>query len=432
MTNQSGARGVAFDLLHAVLRRHRPLDEALADHPGISALEPRDRAFARMLAATVLRRLGSIDALIDARLRTKLPRQADPVRDALRMGVAQLVFLGTPAYAAVDTTVEQVGDLGFAKLKSLANALLRRIAREGRKESDGNPDGDPALDTPDWLWQGWIEAYGPATAAEIAVAHHREPPLDLSVRADPAAWAERLGAQLLPTGSLRLAQAGDPTALPGYAEGAWWVQDAAAALPARLLGPVAGLPVIDLCAAPGGKTAQLAAAGAQVTAVDRSARRMAVLHANLARLGLDAEEVVADAAAWRPTAPAAALLLDPPCSATGTIRRHPDIPYMKRRGDMPRILETQDRLLAAAAEMLRPGGVLVYAVCSLEPAEGPDRIAAFLAGGAPFARDPIRPDEVPQLEAALDPWGSLRTLPAHWAVQGGLDGFYIARLRRDS
>ncbi|MGE4218628.1 MAG: RsmB/NOP family class I SAM-dependent RNA methyltransferase [Alphaproteobacteria bacterium] len=426
MNNQTGARGVAFDLLQAVLRRHRPLDEALSDHPEIGGLEARDRAFARLLVATALRRLGSIDALIDARLRTPLPRQAMPVRDALRLGVAQLVFLGTPPHAAVDTTVAQVGALGFEKLKGLANAVLRRIAGQGR---DGS-DGDPERDTPDWLWQGWVDAYGPATAAGIAAAHRREPPLDLTVRTDPAGWAEKLGAQLLPTGSLRLAQAGDPTALPGYAEGAWWVQDAAAALPARLLGPIAGRPVIDLCAAPGGKTAQLAAAGAQVTAVDRSARRMATLQANLVRLGLGAETVVADAAEWRPAEPAAALLLDAPCSATGTIRRHPDIAYLKRRGDMPRILETQDRLLAAAAEMLRPGGVLVYAVCSLEPAEGPDRIAAFLAGGAPFVRDPVRPEEAPALEEALDGNGGLRTLPCHWQAQGGLDGFYIARLRR--
>lgn len=426
VTSLPGARGVAYDLLRAVLRRHRPLDEALADHDGLRALESRDRAFVRLLVATALRRLGGIDALIEARLRTPLPRQADPVHDALRLGVAQLVHLGTPAHAAVDTTVEQVGALGFPRLKGLTNALLRRIARDGPPQDAG----DPALDTPDWLWQGWVAAYGREIAAAIAAAHRREPPLDLTLRAEAAGWADRLGAQRLPTGSLRLAQAGDPTALAGYAEGAWWVQDAAAALPARLLGPLAGRAVIDLCAAPGGKTAQLAAAGARVTAVDRSVRRMATLHANLVRLGLDAVEIVADAAEWRPATPADALLLDAPCSATGTIRRHPDIPHLKRQADMPRFQETQDRLLRAAAAMLQPDGVMVYAVCSLEPAEGPERVAALLASGAPFRCDPIRREEVPGLEAALDGDGALRTLPSLWPESGGMDGFYVARLRR--
>ncbi|MEX0814130.1 MAG: RsmB/NOP family class I SAM-dependent RNA methyltransferase, partial [Dongiaceae bacterium] len=213
-------------------------------------------------------------------------------------------------------------------------------------------------------------------------------------------------------------------------EGAWWVQDAAAALPARLLGPVAGLRVVDLCAAPGGKTAQLAAAGADVTAVDRSAARLERLAANLARLHLTARIVAADAAQWRPPAPAEAVLLDAPCTATGTIRRHPDIPWLKTADDLAKLVPLQDRLLAAAVEMTAPGGVLVYCVCSLQPEEGPQRIAALLAAGAPVAPLPIDPAEIGGLAEAITGTGELRTLPCHLAGLGGLDGFYAARLRR--
>jgi 16S rRNA (cytosine967-C5)-methyltransferase len=242
---------------------------------------------------------------------------------------------------------------------------------------------------------------------------------------------ERLDAALLPTGSLRRpAAAGPVEELPGFAEGAWWVQDAAAALPARFLGPVAGKRVIDLCAAPGGKTAQLAAAGARVAAVDRSAKRLERLTENLARLDLAAETVAADAALWRPTEPAAAVLLDAPCTATGTIRRHPDVPWLKGPQDLAKLVPLQDRLLAAATAMTEPGGTLVYCVCSLQPEEGPERIAALLAAGAPVERVPIAPREVGGLDELLTPLGELRSLPCHLAERGGLAGFYAARLRR--
>jgi 16S rRNA (cytosine967-C5)-methyltransferase len=262
------------------------------------------------------------------------------------------------------------------------------------------------------------------------VAHLAEPPLDLSVKTEPEHWAARVGGQVLPTGTVRLAGQGAVTALPGFAAGAWWVQDVAASLPARLLGSVDGRTVIDLCAAPGGKTAQLAAAGARVTAVERDALRLSRLADNLRRLSLSASVVAADVESWRPPAAADAVLLDAPCTATGTIRRHPDLSWARRPGDVVRLAKIQDRLLRAAAEMVRPGGVLVYAVCSLQPEEGPQRIAALLASGAPYRREPVVGGDVGGLDMLIDAAGDLRSLPCHLADSGGMDGFYACRLRR--
>lgn len=419
------ARAAALRVLRAVLGQRLPLDEALAD-PAFGGMEPRERAFARLLAATVLRRLGQIDAALAACLDRPLAGPAKAIAPVLDLGAAQILFLGTPPHAAVAATVE-LAHGRLAPWRGLANAVLRRLTREGAAMVAAQ---DAArLNTPDWLWHSWCAAYGEATARAIAEAGMGEPPLDITVKGDPAAWAERLGATLLPTGSLRRAPA--PVAeLPGYGEGAWWVQDAAAAIPATLLGDVSGRAVIDLCAAPGGKTAQLAARGARVTALDRSAPRLARLRENLARLGLAAECVAADAAAWRPPEPADAVLLDAPCSATGTLRRRPDVARLKGPEDVARLAAMQDRLLAAALAMLKPGGTLVYCTCSLEPEEGPQRIAALLAGGAPAELVPIAAAEVGGLAEIVSPDGTLRTLPSHLAGRGGLDGFYVARLRR--
>jgi 16S rRNA (cytosine967-C5)-methyltransferase len=429
----SAARAAALAVLQSVLRRRRPLDEALA----AGALEPldsRDRALVRQLVATALRRLGTIDAVIDACLAKPVPARATGVRDLLRLGACQLLFLRVPAHAAIDTTVALVaargGEAGF---KGLVNAILRRIDRE--RDALLLLHAAPAANTPPWLWQSWEAAYGPSAAA-IAKAHLADPPLDLSLSpaaGPPSDWAARLDAVALPTGSLRRRLAAEETRverLPGYDEGAWWVQDAAAALPARLLGPVAGRPVIDLCAAPGGKTAQLAAAGGQVIAVERSPARLKRLGENLARLRLTASLVEADATQWRPPAPADAVLLDAPCSATGTIRRHPDIPWLKSPDDLPKLAALQDRLLDGAVAMTGPGGTVVYAVCSLQPEEGPQRIAALLARGAPAERAPIASSELPGMAELLTADGDLRTLPCHWADKGGMDGFYACRLRR--
>ncbi|MFQ5783949.1 MAG: RsmB/NOP family class I SAM-dependent RNA methyltransferase [Alphaproteobacteria bacterium] len=421
------ARACALDLLDAVLSRRTPFDEAIERHAGLARLAERDRAFARLLVATTLRRLGQIDALIDGCLARPLPAKAARARHALRLGACQLVFLATPPHAAVDATVALVRGRDMAPYRGLVNAVLRRIAGEGRARAAAQ---DAArLNTPDWLWRRWNAAYGEASARAIAAAHLAEPPLDLTVRDDAATWATRLAATLLPTGSLRRTLGGAVSALPGYAEGAWWVQDAAAALPVRLLGDVAGAAVLDLGAAPGGKTAQLAAVGARVTAVDR-APRLPRLEANLARLGLAAATVAADMTDWRPDQPAPFVLLDAPCSATGTIRRHPDVARLKRAADVARLAALQDRLLDAACAMLAPGGTLVYCVCSLEPEEGEDRIAALLARRSDFARAPVAAAEVGGLAEFVTAAGDLRTLPCHLAAFGGLDGFYAARLRR--
>jgi 16S rRNA (cytosine967-C5)-methyltransferase len=425
------SRHVALAVLDAVLRRGQPLEETLARHPGFATLEARDRAFARLLLATALRRLGEIDAALAARMDRKLPDSARAVVDALRLGAAQLLFLDTPAHAAVDTSVRLVDAPAQARFKGLVNAILRRLSRERAAARLAAPEA-ARLNTPAWLWESWTAAYGEASALAIAVQHLGEAPLDFTLR-DPATaglWAERLQAEILPSGTLRSAAGGRVEAMPGYADGAWWIQDAAAALPARLLGNVAGRNVIDLCAAPGGKTLQLAAAGARVTAVDVSARRMARMSENLRRTGLRADLVTADATRWQPAAPADAVLLDAPCSATGTLRRHPDIARTKRPADVARLVAAQDQLLAAASAMLRPGGVLIYAVCSLQPEEGPARIAAARRQALPLDIVPIRAEELPGLATAIAPDGTLRTLPSFWASQGGMDGFFIARLRR--
>ena len=427
------ARAVALDLLQLVLRRGQALDDALAAHDGLAALEARDRAFARNIAATTLRRLGQIDALIDHCLDRALPERASRTRDALRIGVAQLVFLKTPPHAAVDRTVSLLSHPREASFRKLANAIMRRLAREAETLVQGH---DAArMNTPDWLWESWSAAFGAENCREIATRHLGEAPLDIVVKSDPQTWARRLDAEILRTGALRRAAGGAVPELPGFAAGEWWVQDAAAALPATLLinglgGDLAGKRIADLCAAPGGKTAQLAAAGALVTAIDRSAARLDRLTRNLERLGLAAAAIKADAATWRAETPFDAVLLDAPCTGTGTIRRHPDIARLKTADDVARLAGVQSRLLDAAAKLGRPGGVLVYSVCSLQPDEGRARIKDFLDGNTGFERLPVTPDEIGGIPDAVTSQGDLMTLPCHLAETGGLDGFYAARLRR--
>jgi 16S rRNA (cytosine967-C5)-methyltransferase len=407
------ARQAALALLEAVLGRRRPLEEALDALPGL--LAPRDRSAAHRIAAAVLRRTGSLDAVLEPYLRREPP---PAVRQALRTGAAELLLLGTPAHAAVAATVAVVPK-PFA---GLVNAVLRRVATEGAAALDAL-DAE-RLDTPPWLWSAWHAAYGPAVRM-IARAHRVPAPLDLTLA--PGAVAPE-GAALLPTGTARLPAGTRVTDLPGFAEGQYWVQDAAAALPARLLGAKSGETIADLCAAPGGKTAQLAAAGARVVAVERDPRRLARLRENLERLKLQADFVAADAASWAPDARFDAILLDAPCTATGIIRRHPDIPHLKRAADLPPMAETQGRLLAQAAKLLRPGGRLVFATCSLQPEEGEAHLAR--AQGLGLRLDPIQPPELPGLAEALTDQGTLRTRPDMWAGRGGLDGFFAARFLR--
>jgi len=426
------SRRLAAAALFAVLHRRRPLDEALDPAIGVDglrALADRDRALVRMLTATVLRRLGTLRALIAGFTEKGLPQDVPQVEIALLLGAAQILFLDVPDHAAVDLSVQLAAERRNKRYAGLANAVLRRVAREGRERYTVL---DPLLDTPPWLLERWQKNYGVETAAEIAAAHRLEPPLDLTAKSDAPIWAERLSGLLLPNGTIRLAHAGPIAALPCYDEGAWWVQDVAASLPARLLGDVEGLSVADLCAAPGGKAAQLAAAGAHVTAIDRSENRLKRLRENLTRLGLSAEVVAADATAWK-DGPFDAVLLDAPCSATGTIRRHPDIPWQKEPDDLAVLAALQARLLDNAARLTRLGGVLVYATCSLEPEEGERQIESFLARHRNFVREPVKPAELGGLPDMISPAGDLRSLPCHLpnadSRLAGCDGFFATRLR---
>jgi 16S rRNA (cytosine967-C5)-methyltransferase len=396
--------------------RNAGLEGGLA-HPAVRALEPRDRGFARALAMATLRHLGPIDAALQARLKKPPPER---VVNILRIGAAQLFVLKTPPHAAVAATVE----LAPKAFTGLVNAVLRGLTREP-------PDlADPDRLAPPWLYARWRSTYGPEAARTVAASIGEEPPTDLTLK-DPteaAALAAELEAEVLPGGSLRTTRGGDITGWPGFAEGRWWVQDASAAVPARLLDVQPGQTVLDLCAAPGGKTLQLAAAGATITAVDRAAPRLKRVTENLARIGLSAEVVEADAATWSDTRTFDAVLLDAPCSATGTFRRHPDVLWVASPKDVANLAGVQARLLDSAARRVAPGGRLVYCVCSLEPEEGEAQTEAFLARTPGFALEPIAAGEGGAPEASVRPDGALRILPPH--RPGGTDGFYVARFRR--
>ena len=427
------ARRIAADILDGVLRKHIPLDEQLSGkgvHPGLAALADRDRALMRRLTATVLRRLGTLRKLVGGFLDKGFPADAPRAETILLIGAAQILWLEVPDHAAVDLSVRLAqADRRAARYAGLVNAVLRRVTQHreaGLLEST-------ALDTPAWLMKRWTKTYGRDTARAIAKANGHEPALDVTVKSNADEWAEHLRGRVLPTGTVRTLAHGAISLLPGFAEGAWWVQDAAAALPARLMGDVRGLSVADLCAAPGGKTAQLAFAGARVTAVDRSAARLTRLTENLARLSLKADTVAADALEWQ-GGPFDAVLLDAPCSSTGTVRRHPDVPWLKSEADLAVLTSLQQRLVDRAVDLLKPGGTLVYCVCSLEPEEAEQQIAALLARDARVSRRPIMADDVCGRAEFVTAEGDLRTLPLHlpdpdphWA---GIDGLFAARLTR--
>ncbi len=422
------ARLLALKTLQSVFFNERPLGEALESSPR-AGVDAREIGFARAIAMTVLRRLGEIDAVIAAFLRESLPVRSGPAEIILRMATAEMLFLNVAPHAAVSSAVELAdGDARARHFKGLVNAVARRIATEGAALL---PSLDAErLNTPPWAWDAWIATYGEATARAIATAHCSEPPLDITVKSDAKTWADRLDAELLPTGTLRRRAGGRIEDLPGYQEGAWWIQDAGSALPAQLFGDVRGRTVIDLCAAPGGKTAQLAGAGANVIAVDHAAERLERLHENLHRLKLEAQTITATVEDWRPAVAADAVLLDAPCTATGTARRHPDVLWRKDASDVLAQVQIQDRLLAAAAAMVAPSGLLIYCVCSLAEEEGEGRVAVFLDRHTEFERRPIDPAELGGEAQFFTPNGDLRTLPCHWHERGGIDGFFAARLQR--
>jgi len=461
----AAARAAAHDALTATLRRKYPLDLALDETAAARALSSQDRGFARAIANETMRRFGQLDELTRHFVpRPPPPHRAGATLEILLAGTCELLFLDVAAHAAVDGANRLAAvDPKAVHFKPLINAALRRIAREGR-EVVAIQDAE-RLNTPDWLWTRWGDTYGEETTREIAKVHARTPPLDLHFRAPffppPLAWeaAPRAGEEQCADENIeppitsplpglrpdfprkrgrkdlfgeivRLEHAGNVEELEGFREGAFWVQDFAASLPARLFGDVRGLRAIDLCAAPGGKTAQLAAGGAHTIAVERDAARLARLEQNLDRLKLEAELVLADARDYQPERPADCVLLDAPCSATGTIRRHPELPWIKSASDVAACSDAASELLDAAAGMVAPEGVLVFAVCSLEPEEGPEQVAHFLRRHEEFRRAAIAADEIFGLAELITSDGDLRTLPCHLADEGGMDGFYAARLRR--
>lgn len=409
MATPSGfhARRAALRMLDAVLRRGETLEQAL---PAAVAdvRKPEDKALARAIASESLRWLTDLDALIDSATARPLPPDAKP-RMVLRMMLAQWLRLETPPHAVLATGLELLS----AGPRRLAHGVFSTLTKQGV-----TLPASPTL--PETAAARWGDR---ATAVSGGLAE--PPPLDLSLRnpAETAQWTARLSADSLAPGHLRLARGEAVEKLPGFKEGAWWVQDLAASLPARLLGAGEGRHVLDLCAAPGGKTLQLAAAGWQVTALDVSKRRLELLKDNLKRTGLKANVVRADALTWEPRHRFEAILLDAPCTATGTARRHPDVLHRIGTRQIAEMAELQTALLARAAEWLKPGGVLVYAVCSLEPEEGEERAARVV-----LMPNPIGPEELPA-GLAPTPQGWIRTDPGMLAVEGGLDGFFVARWR---
>lgn len=416
---QTNPRRAAVHLLTRVLQKHQLLEEIL--NPVLKGLSPRDRSLSRALASTTLRHLGTIDALIDKMLDRPLSDKMSDIRHVLRIGIAQILFLNIPSHAAVHDTVELVPEK--SKYRGMVNALLRRTDRQGKKLL-GQLD-IPKRNTPDWLWDAWESHYGEETTYLIAAANMQEAKLDISVKEDPEKWARLLDAEIIATGSLRRLSTSDVTTLPGFSEGGWWVQDAAATIPASLFGDIKGKRILDSCAAPGGKTAQLAAAGAHVIALDRSKGRMKRLAENMDRLKLNVDLIVAEAESYIPEHALDGILLDAPCSSTGTMRRHPDVAYLKSLADVEKLGLLQARLLDAASKQLLPDAILVYSVCSLQAEEGEHQIESLLKRDSSLKRLPVKKDEIAGLGELINTNGDIRCLPHHL---GGIDGFFVARL----
>jgi 16S rRNA (cytosine967-C5)-methyltransferase len=408
------------------------LDAVLEREPSFLALDTRDRAFVRMLVATVLRRKGQLDDLIAKASDKKDPPRPESLKWMLYLGITQILFMDVANHAAVDTSVTLAAQCGMEGKKGFVNAILRRMTGEG-KGWVARQDA-AALNIPGWLYAQWMHDYGAVRAKDIALASLEEAHLDITVKDQDAAkdWALKLATAILPTGSLRRPAGGHVADLPGFEEGAWFVQDASSALPVRLMGEIKDARVLDLCAAPGGKTAQLAAAGAIVTALDRSASRMAVLNDNIKRLGLvdRVNTIIEDGSVWRPKEKFQFVLLDAPCSATGTIRRHPDLLSLKTMKDQEGLMSIQERLLANAANLVESGGVLLYCTCSLQKDEGERQIETFLEDNADFRRLPVRKEEFGGIDGLVNAEGEVRILPQSLKELGGMDGFFISRLQK--
>ena len=430
------ARAAATKILAAVIDRKTPLDgmlDAEGGNPAYKALADSDRALVRAILNSALRHLPRIEAAISSLLDVPLPEGARALHHVLVVGATQMLYLDVPDHSAVDLAVEQANrDPRNRRFAKLVNAILRRIGREKQVILE-QVASVPAM--PAWFLSRLESAYGAEAAVKISDTQLEPAAIDLTVKSDAEGWAKRLNGVVLPTGSVRLAAfEGSIPSLEGFDDGEWWVQDAAASIPAKLFGSLAGKRVVDLCAAPGGKTAQLILSGGEVTALDQSANRLKRLSANLARLGLEAETVVADMSQYQPDTLFDAALLDAPCSSTGTTRRHPDVLWTKGREDIAKLAALQERLLRHALTLVKPGGLVVFSNCSLDPEEGEDLVARLLADTDGVERVPIEPSDWPGLEAAISSLGAFRTTPDMLSLGGGfasgLDGFFAAVLRR--
>jgi 16S rRNA (cytosine967-C5)-methyltransferase len=422
------ARIAATRILAAVIDRKTSLDGMLdTEHgnPAFLPLNDADRGLVKAILQSALRHLPRIEAIIQQLLDTPLPDGARSLHHLLVVAAAQMLYLDVPDHSAVDLAVEQAnGDPRSRRFAKLVNAILRRIGREKTGLLEAVEDL-PCM--PDWFMRRLIEVYGQEQALAIAASQLQPPTIDLTVKNDAAGWAERLGGQVLPTGTVRLDRfRGSIPSLEGFAEGAWWVQDAAAAIPAKLFGDLSGKRVADLCAAPGGKTAQLVLAGGDVVAVEQSKSRLKRLDANLLRLGLSAETRCENLLDIQDREVFDAILLDAPCSSTGTTRRHPDVLWTKDAADIAKLAELQEKLLRHAVTLLKPGGRLVFSNCSIDPSEGEKIIDRLLLDGSGLQLQPIDPADWPGLETAITARGEFRTLPSMLAQSGGLDGFYAA------
>jgi len=426
----------AAKILGAVIDRKTSLDGMLDGdngNPAYRVLSDADRSLVRAILNSALRHLPRIEAAISSLLGNPLPEGARALHHVLVVAAAQMLYLDIPDHSAVDLAVEQANrDPRNRRFAKLVNAVLRRLGREKAEVLEATR-AIPAI--PDWFFQRLVKVYGRATAEAIAEAQLEPAAIDLTVKSDAEGWAARLNGAVLPTGSVRLsAFEGSVPTLEGFNDGEWWVQDAAASIPARLFRDISGKSVADLCAAPGGKTAQLIQSGAVVTAVEQSASRLKRLNGNLARLGMSATMVEANMADFQPEGLFDAVLLDAPCSSTGTTRRHPDVLWTKGPQDIAKLAALQEKLLRHALTLIRPDGILVFSNCSLDPSEGEEMIARVLKGRTDVERVPIDAADWPGLEDAITERGEFRTTPAMLpsanAIAGGMDGFFASVLRR--
>jgi 16S rRNA (cytosine967-C5)-methyltransferase len=422
--SQIDARRTAVALLRGVLEGREQLSDVLRGDGLLLRLSPADRARAQRLAVTVLRHLGRADAMILKFADRAPPSEAHTI---LRLAVVELCELGEAPHGVVDSAVTLMRATGKSKrMGGMANAVLRRVAEEGPAIWGDLPEAQ----LPKWMRRRMIHSFKEPAVVAMEATHALGAPLDITVKEDAPAWAEKLGGEVMPNGSVRLRGSVQVTELPGFETGDWWVQDAAAAVAVNLLAPKAGEQILDMCAAPGGKTMQLAASGAEVMALDQSRERMHRVRENLERTGLGATLITGDALTWEPEQEFDAVVLDAPCSATGTIRRHPDLPYIKNGAALDELFELQKQLLDTAYGMLIPGGRMIYCTCSLLSEEGEQQIKhgrtrlGFEVCDIPYEALGMNPEW-----AARDETG-LRLRPDYWPEHGGMDGFFITLLRK--